>query len=60
MINMLNHTGDGVLSYISGIPNIDFTDHKNAGDLNLQRAQVMKFLESIGAYQTVAKLVKKL
>ena len=53
---MLNHTGDGVLSYISGIPNIDFTDHKNAGDLNLQRAQVMKFLESIGGISNGSKI----
>lgn len=56
VVQMLNHTGDGVLSYISGIPNIDFTDHKNAGDLNSQRAQVMKFLESVGAYKTVEKI----
>lgn len=56
VVGMFRKTGEGVLRYLMDIPSIDFKDVANEADLNSQRANVMDFLASIGAYKTVETL----
>lgn len=57
LVSMFRHTGEGFLAgTVMGIPSIDFKEPKNVADLNVQQAEVMRFLMSVGSYKMVDTL----